>query len=155
MSTVEKLAQAIEKPFEDISEDVVKAKNKYNLNAATSYELDMISNFFGSINRGDLTDEELITLIKETIAIQGSVGTIDMLLNIIGLLTNATTIIIHNKKYGVFNVELEGDDINMDTLDSIYLLPAAGCGIDQLSVVYPETFRHDQAGRGLDQGEMI
>jgi len=76
MEHVEKLARALEEQFDGIFEDIAAARNKYNLEAATSFELDQLCEFFSGVDRYGKTDEELRDALRVAIAIEGSLVTL-------------------------------------------------------------------------------
>src|SRR6056297_3345900 len=116
MEHVEKLARALEEQFDGIFEDIAAARNKYNLEAATSFELDQLCEFFSGVDRYGKTDEELRNALRVAIAIEGSLGVIDSLCYIIKLMTDADKVVIHNHAYGVFTVEVENPSGNLDRI---------------------------------------
>jgi len=113
--------------------------------------LDHIGEIFNTPRFG-LTDEEYRTKLLGVIAVNTSKGDVEDLIRVFKIITNAIKVRVINIGNGLFDVELQGDEVyNIDVINQI---PAGGTRINHVYLYDSGTFEFDNDNLGFDQGEL-
>jgi hypothetical protein len=137
--------------FVELENDSLEMSDKWNLKTTYGVALDQIGQIL-NVSRQGLTDSNYRKKMIGQIAVNFSLGSIEDLIRVFKLISNATHVRILNNNDGTFNVELTGDEVY--NLDQINNIPAGGTGIGHVYLVDDGTFVMDDFLLGLDSGEL-
>lgn len=135
--------------FVELENDSLEMSDKWNLKTTYGVALDHIGQIL-NVSRQGLTDSNYRKKMIGQIAVNSSLGSIEDLIRVFKLISNATHVRILNNNDGTFNVELTGDEVY--NLDQINNIPAGGTGIGHVYLVDDETFTFDDDDLGFDNG---
>lgn len=135
--------------FVELENDSLEMSDKWNLKTTYGVALDQIGQIL-NVSRQGLTDSNYRTKMIGQIAVNSSLGSVEDLIRVFKLISNASHVRILNNNDGTFNVELTGDEVY--NLDQINNIPAGGTGIGHVYLVDDMTFTMDEDDLGLDNG---
>ena len=135
--------------FVELENDSLEMSDKWNLKTTYGVALDQIGQIL-NVSRQGLTDSNYRTKMIGQIAVNSSLGSIEDLIRVFKLISNASHVRILNNNGGTFNVELTGDEVY--NLDQINNIPAGGTGIGHVYLVDDESFTFDEDDLGFDNG---
>lgn len=135
--------------FVELENDSLEMSDKWNLKTTYGVALDQIGQIL-NVSRQGLTDSNYRTKMIGQIAVNSSLGSIEDLIRVFKLISNASHVRILNNDDGTFNVELTGDEVY--NLDQINNIPAGGTGIGHVYLVDDESFTFDEDDLGFDNG---
>jgi len=151
---VQKFIEGFLGQFPRIDELIAEISLKWDIDTASDIKLDHIGELL-TLPRLGANDTVYRRRIKAYIALANSEGNIESIIQVIKALTNCDHVRLINHGLGTFGIELTGDFIDEWGIDLIRSTPAAGCRVGEIYVTTPTAFRHDTAGVGLDEGEML
>ena len=139
------------KAFQETETTAIDTTFKWDINTTKWQALDQIGAMYNTPRLG-LSDEDYRIKLIGVIAVNNSKGDIEDLIRVFKTITNAKKVRILNNHNGLFDVELDGDEIyNVEILNQI---PAGGTGINHIYLVDPDTFTFDDDNLGFDMGEL-